>query len=272
MLLLRSHHGCPLRRRHHGCALRLRHHRSTLLWRGPGLLRRHPKPGRALRGRGSRHVLGPLGHHREPGIALRGRQRNHGCALLRRRHRKKPESASVRLQRGHRGLMLGCGNIRRSGGEPLGVRVGHLSSGPASVASDDGSARRRRLGFSRTGNAGGRRRPAQGRILLLECRCQFWLAPAERSPWKERQRRCEREGSSGQPAGVMPRVSEGAGKLAGEWWRFCVLGFTRWVLSPRRAVGQSPVFERMRPIDGDWQTISCFLGQKQMLSVRFSPE
>lgn len=148
MLLLRSHHGCPLRRRHHGCALRLRHHRSTLLWRGPGLLRRHPKPGRALRGRGSRHVLGPLGHHREPGIALRGRQRNHGCALLRRRHRKKPESASVRLRRGHRGLMLGCGNIHHNGGEPLGVRVGHLSSGPASVVSDGGSARRRRLGFS----------------------------------------------------------------------------------------------------------------------------
>jgi len=25
--------------------------------------------------------------------------------------------------------------------------------------------------------------------------------------------------------------------------------------------------ERMRPIDGDWQTISCFLGQKQMLML-----
>jgi len=46
----------------------------------------------------------------------------------------------------------------------------------------------------------------------LEWRCQFWLASAER----ERDRR-GRKGSggvnrSGQPAGVMPRVSEGAAK------------------------------------------------------------
>jgi hypothetical protein len=171
MLLLRSHHGYTLRRRHH---------RSTLLWREPG---RHAKPGRALRGRGGRYVLDPLGlgHDREPGNALRGRWRHHGRALLRLRRRKKPESASRRLRRGgHRSLMLGCGIIRRSGGERLGVwvDVGHPSSGPPSVVSDgESTTRRRRLGFSGTGNAGGESWPEQGRILLLECRCQSGRRP-----------------------------------------------------------------------------------------------
>jgi hypothetical protein len=121
MLLLRSHHGCTLRRRHYW---------STLLWGGRYLLRHAPPKTREDLA-GTRKPPRPRPLETPP----RTRER---LAVA--------GTNSVRLRCSHRSLMLGCRNIRRSGGEGLRVRVGHLSSGPASVVCD--KRRRRRVGFS----------------------------------------------------------------------------------------------------------------------------